>query len=441
MESRRANQENQTEIKKRKRTVLPKEIWVLVAASVSIALGYGIVAPVLPQFAKSFNVTNFAATLVVSVFAFMRLAFAPAAGLFSNRFNERNVYLLGISIVSISSLTAAFATNYWQLLIFRGVGGIGSVMFSVSAMSLIFQWAPDGARGRASAAYGSGFLIGSIAGPAVGSLLAPFGYRPPFVIYAIFLAIAAVIVAVMIPGENKHKLHWRTRKQKHDPVAGSASSACKTDGSGQTDAAKSAEMARPSATQETITVKEAWAIGRFKVILLTSFAQGWTNMGVRLSIVPLLAGTIAGAPVWLAGGMLTAFAAGNGTSLFTAGRWSDIYGRRRLVVAGLLLSGIFTIFTGDVTNTWLLIGMSALAGYGSGLIQPSQQGALADIVGKKNGGSVVSLFQQSADFGSILGPIAAGLVVDFAGFSPAYWISGGVLITVAIGWIFFTHGR
>ncbi|XCB30853.1 MFS transporter [Arcanobacterium hippocoleae] len=433
---------------------LPKEIWVLVAASVSIALGYGIVAPVLPQFAKSFDVTNFAATLVVSVFAFMRLAFAPAAGLFSNRFNERSIYLLGIMIVALSSFISAFAASYWQLLLYRGLGGIGSVMFSVSAMSLIFQWAPEGARGRASAAYGSGFLIGNIAGPAVGAVLAPLGYRPPFVIYAVFLAIAALIVIVMIPSENKHRLHLLRRVRNRHGVKNYLASSDSSETSqvpelsdslkinsadGRT--VKTADPNSLPARQEIITVKEAWAIGRFKVILLTAFAQGWTNMGVRLSVVPLFAATIAGAPVWLAGGLLTAFAAGNAFSLLTSGRWSDIYGRRRLVVIGLLLSGIFTIFMGEVANVWILIGISAVAGYGAGLIQPSQQGALADIVGKRNGGSVVSLFQQAADFGSILGPVAAGLIVDVAGFSFAYLISGGVLIAVALGWIFFTHGR
>ncbi|WP_455951643.1 hypothetical protein [Arcanobacterium haemolyticum] len=63
---------------------LPREIWVIVAASVAISLGYGIVAPVLPRFAIQFGVTTTAATLVVSAFAFTRLAFCscrrPAIG-------------------------------------------------------------------------------------------------------------------------------------------------------------------------------------------------------------------------------------------------------------------------------------------------------------------------------------------------------------------------
>ena len=119
--------------------------------------------------------------------------------------------------------------------------------------------------------------------------------------------IAATIVMLMIPNEKKMP-----------------------QGSGNKKDSRSHFLPAP---QEIITVREAWSIARFKLILLTAFAQGWTNMGVRLAIVPLLAEAIIGAPVWLAGSLLTAFALGNCFSLLTAGRWSDIYGRRRLAVS------------------------------------------------------------------------------------------------------------
>lgn len=59
---------------------LPWEIWVLVVASLVIALGFGVVAPALPQYARSFGVSVTAATAVVSSFAAFRLVFAPVAG-------------------------------------------------------------------------------------------------------------------------------------------------------------------------------------------------------------------------------------------------------------------------------------------------------------------------------------------------------------------------
>lgn len=62
-----------------KQPTIPREIKVLIAAAFVIALGFGLIAPILPQFAKSFDVGVAAAGFIVSVFALTRLAFAPVS--------------------------------------------------------------------------------------------------------------------------------------------------------------------------------------------------------------------------------------------------------------------------------------------------------------------------------------------------------------------------
>lgn len=415
---------------------LPREIWVIVAASVAISLGYGIVAPVLPRFAIQFGVTTTAATLVVSAFAFTRLAFAPAAGRLSGRLGERRMYLLGIFIVAISSAASSVSQEYWHLLVLRGMGGFGSVMFSVAAMSLVIQLAPADARGRASAAFGGGYLVGNIAGPALGALIAPLGYRWPFLIYAVMLLISMAIVAYEIPadGHRRRKLRevwFKKNAHKTQPSADSFP-----------EVAAAAAVGAPDG-RSVMSVSEAFQNPRFPLVLLTAFVQGWANMGMRVAVVPLLAGTIVAGPSWLpagpwlAGGAMTAFAMGNVVSLLRAGRWTDVYGRRVVVLWGLLVSGVFTIALGfSVTSVSFLL-MCFFGGLGGGFIQPAQQGAMADIVGDRQGGRVVSFFQQFNDFGTILGPIIAGLIIDYSGYLTAYIVGGSVLILAAFAWIFF----
>ncbi len=392
---------------------LPREIWILVISAAIIALGYGIMAPVLPQYAKSFEVSNFAASMVISAFAFMRLSFAPVSGRLANKFGERKIYIGGIYVVALSSFAAAFAGNYWQLLIFRGLGGTGSVTFSVAAMSLIFRLAPANARGRASAVFGAGFLIGNITGPAIGAVIAPLGYRAPFVIYAVLLFISAMVVKFAIPQSRLDVIIANNMQEAEALIDVS-----------------------PEPAAETITLRDALQIRRFRIVLFTAFAHGWTNVGVRVSIVPLFAISIATAPTWLAGGLLTAFALGNAITLIFAGKWSDIYGRRPVIVAGLFLSGFFTLFMGDFPTPTILLGMSLVAGMGAGLAQPSQQGVVADIVGSKNGSGVVSFFQQAGDLGYIVAPIVLGLILDYSTFSATYYLSAGVLFAAGLFWVF-----
>ena len=88
---------------------LPADVWVLVVAAFAVAIGYGLVAPVLPQYAQSFDVSVTAASVVVSAFAFFRLVFAPAGGFLVDQMGERWVYMTGLLIVVVSTLATGLA--------------------------------------------------------------------------------------------------------------------------------------------------------------------------------------------------------------------------------------------------------------------------------------------------------------------------------------------
>ena len=170
------------------------EVWVLITANVVIALGYGVVSPVLPQYARNFGVSISAATFVITAFSLMRLVFAPASGLFVQKMGERRVYLSGLLIVAVSTGACAFAQTYWQLLLFRSLGGFGSAMFTVSSLGLMIRISPPDARGRVAGLFSSAFLVGSVGGPVLGSLTAGLGLAAPFAIYGVALLVAAAVV-------------------------------------------------------------------------------------------------------------------------------------------------------------------------------------------------------------------------------------------------------
>jgi DHA1 family tetracycline resistance protein-like MFS transporter len=86
---------------------LPRQIWVLVVAAFLIAIGFGIVAPTLPVFVRSFDVGVTAVSLAVSSFALSRLLFAPLAGRFVGRSGELPVYLTGLGVLSASTTEPA----------------------------------------------------------------------------------------------------------------------------------------------------------------------------------------------------------------------------------------------------------------------------------------------------------------------------------------------
>ena len=149
---------------------LPAEVAILTAISFTVALGFGIVAPDIPAFARHFGVSTAAAAGVVSAFALLRVLGALPAGRLVDRFGEHRVMAAGIAIVAASSILAGFSGSFVQLIVLRGIGGLGSAMFSVSAQTLLLVSVPHDQRGRASGLFSGGFLVGGISGPAIGGL-------------------------------------------------------------------------------------------------------------------------------------------------------------------------------------------------------------------------------------------------------------------------------
>ena len=171
---------------------------MLVAVAVAVAIGFGIVAPAIPVFAESFGVGKTAAGAVISAFALMRFVSALAGGRMVDAFGERIILATGIGIVAVSTGLAGLSQNYTQLLVLRGVGGIGSAMFTVSATALLFRVVDSSSRGRATGLFQSGFLIGGLLGPLVGGFLTDYSLRLPFYVYAVSLIAAGSIAAVFL---------------------------------------------------------------------------------------------------------------------------------------------------------------------------------------------------------------------------------------------------
>ncbi|WP_228717553.1 MFS transporter [Allosaccharopolyspora coralli] len=379
---------------------LPREIWILAAGSFIVAVGMGIVSPALPAFAASFDVGVTLISFVISAFAFMRLAFAPVSGRLVSRFGERPIYVWGIAIVGLSTAACAFAESYWQLLVFRALGGTGSTMFTVSAIALLVRLAPPDRRGRASGVWATSFLLGNISGPIVGGVMVGYSLRLPFVSYAVALFLAAFVGWIML------------RKS--------------------TLAARAEDDGSPA-----MTVREALGHLSYRAVLLSNFSLGWGVFGVRMALLPLFVVEVVRTTEGMAGVALSVFAAGNAAVLMVAGKLSDQYGRKPMILAGLAVTAVATIGLGYTTTVPLMLTASLFSGVGAGLMNPAQSAAVADVIGSKaRGGTVLATFQMAADVGAIVGPLIAGALADAISFEAAFLATGMTAVIALAVWVF-----
>jgi MFS family permease len=373
---------------------LPREVGVLTAVAFAVAVGFGVVAPAIPVFAREFGVGVTAAGAVISAFALMRLVSALAGGRLVDRFGERTVLATGIGIVAVSSLLAGLAQNYIQLLVLRGVGGIGSAMFTVSAYTLLLRVAGPEQRGRASGLFQSGFLIGGIAGPFIGGVLTSISIRAPFFVYAGTLAVAGLIGIVFL---SHARLDDTPRTDDNVPQRTGLAAALRN--------------------------------SAYRAALTTNFAVGWSLFGVRASLIPLF--VIEGLrrdAIWIGIGFAIS-AIAQALTLLPAGRFVDTVGRRPAMIFGGALAAVSMLLLA-LDGSVVAYGVSMLLfGIASGFLGTAPAAVVGDVVTGR-GGTVVAAFQMASDLGAIIGPILAGWLVDGYSYSTA-WLATAAVLAVA----------
>lgn len=371
---------------------LPRETFVLAVVAFCVALGFGIVAPAIPLFALQFGVSSTAAGAVVSAFALMRFVSGLGSGRLVDRVGERAALVGGIAVVAVSSLVAGLSVSYPQLLVLRGIGGVGSAVFTIAATSLLLRVAAASQRGRTQSVYRGGFLLGGILGPALGGAVVGVSLRAPFFLYAATLVLAGLAGALLLP----------------------------KGGPGDADGELGVD------TDVRTTLAEALAAPAYRAALVGNFATGFSVLGVRSTLVPLL--VVQGLhlkPSWIGAAFLVS-ALVQAVLLLPAGRAVDTVGRRpTLVAGGLATAAALVALAAAVGPVSLLLAMTVF-GVGGALLGVAPAAIVGDVV-QGRGGTAVAVWQMASDFGSIIGPLAAGLLVDRASFAVALLVSAVVV--------------
>jgi MFS family permease len=383
---------------------LPREVWIFSWANVMVALGYGIVAPAMPTFARTFHVSVEAVTFLVTVLSLSRLCFAPVSGVLVQRLGERRIYIGGLVIVGFATAACAFSQAYWQLLLFRILSGIGSTMFFVAALGLMIRISPPDARGRVAGMFTTSFMIGAVAGPAVGGVAAGWGLTAPFIVYGVAMLGVAVAMFVSL---------------RH-----------------------SALLAPSVRTRTEVTMREALRFRAYRSALLSNFATGWSALGLRVALVPVFVADVMHRSVSVTGAVLAAFAAGNALAVIPSGYLSDRMGRRTLLIVGLTASGVATLGLGAVSSLPAFLVVAGVVGVTAGIYMSPMQASVADILGSEaRAGLPVAAVQMMSDLGAIVGSMTLGWLATHVSFGWDFATSGLVLLIAGLVWVFAPETR
>lgn len=364
-----------------------------------VMIGFGLVIPLLPFFARDLGASSFDMGLMTAVWAAAQFLIAPRWGSFSDRHGRRPALILGLAGFGLGFFLMGMSTELWMLYAARIVGGLLSASTIPSAKAYIADITPREERGPSMGLLGAAFGLGFMLGPAIGSLMVPLGVKFTFFAAGTCGCINAALVYFRLPEPEE-----RTESSLEDRSVLSA----------MIDAAR-----KPHAvlywTPFFITFASSSLFSMMGFFLIDKFAATEAQVGIAF--------TVTGALGVLTQGILI------GAAIRT-------FGEVRLLRIGMIISGAgFVLFTLAPSFTLILVSVAFIA-TGMGLARPVVTSLLSNATDMGQG--ITMGLQTSYDsLGRMLGPLWAGLLYMVTIETP--YISSAVVFVLAVLYIERAH--
>ena len=169
-------------------------------------LSQGIISPVLPLFAEDFNDSPFLVGLAVGIFGFGRVAMGIPSGILAQRHGRRIVLVGGTGLAAIGSILVPFSGSLNELMIYRGIAGLGGGAYMVGAAIYLRDVSTQETRARYQSLQEMSVVLGVLVGPFIGGYLAEWlGFKAPLYAQAVAVGVGVLVVAAVAAGNPAGK--------------------------------------------------------------------------------------------------------------------------------------------------------------------------------------------------------------------------------------------
>ena len=175
------------------------------------ALDQTIVGPVLPKIVTELNGADLY-TWVVTIYLLTSTVSVPIYGKLSDLYGRKPLLIGGIVLFLAGSALSGLSQEMWQLILFRGIQGLGAGSLFPIALAVIGDLFTPAERGQYQGLFGGVFGLAFIIGPFLGGYLTDhFGWH-----WIFFVNIPIGLVALFVIGRLLPNVHGRARKVSID---------------------------------------------------------------------------------------------------------------------------------------------------------------------------------------------------------------------------------
>lgn len=346
--------------------------------------------PTLPQFVASLGGTVSQIGIVVGIFTMSSVLFRPYFGKLVDSYGRKKMMLLGAGSFAFLFIIYSQIQNIVPLYLLRILHGIAHGGYLAAAFAYVADLAPQNRRGEVMGVYGVANVLAMALFPAWGIMIIAETQDFSGLFFLSAITAGAAFLAIFFIDEIKPK---EEKKQ----------------------AAKILAIARqPAVLVASLTFFTAATVYGTVITFLPVYAprQGIANFGV----------------------FFTAYAAFTLISRVTAGKLSDRYGRRKVILPFLALLAFATFLLPFLESVVLLVFIGACFGLGFGACMPALNAFVVDRTLPHERSGALAFFTSFMDIGISAGALVLGLVGEHLGYETMYALGG---VIVSLGFVLF----
>jgi len=363
-------------------------------------LGFNLIQPILPGFAKSIGALDTEIGLIVAAFAFTsilsRIYFAPLA----DRMGRKAPLIVGLVIYAVAPMLYVFASSPLALIAVRLFHGIGMGAGTTGITAMLTDIIPHNKRGTMLGVSMSVRNIATAAGPAIaGSFVLYIGFTVSFAL-AIVPAMASLILFIFLAETLPKETRWKR------------------------------------SLSDQLSLMKNLIRSRRVLVPSIGMASQTLSYGALLGFMPLfVAGQLALSikeATFVVGISFAGYAIASAIFRIFGGRAIDKYGRKPVPIISLFsLFGVILYLSQVSSSTEVYIAM-ALYGLAFASISPALTAMLVDSVKPDERSSALSVFMSVFELGLGGGAILFGYISSLYGYSTMFAITAFIPLAGAV---------
>jgi len=368
-----------------------KNLYSIFGITLMAVMGVSSITPAFPEIIRHFGISATQVGWLIVVFTLPGIFLTPVAGVLADRLGRKKILIPSLILFGFAGFACVFTSQFFWLLFWRFLQGVGASSLSGLSLTLIGDIFSGNQRTNVMGYNASVLSIGTASYPALGGVIASFGWK-----YIFILPLLSVVLAIFIVFSLKNP----------EPIS------------------KKGLKEYFGNVWKAVNRKTVWGLFISNILVfvilygafLTYFPLLLEN---RLQVGPLAIGIMTS--------LMSLVTAATSFSLGRISKW--LRPKQQIIIAAFAYGVSMMILTG--AGSWLLLTLSVIIfGLGHGIMIPSIQNLLLSLSSINERAAFISLNSMVLKIGQSAGPLLIGFFYTLGGLSGAF--AAGAIIAVTI---------